>query len=74
MIMLKVTEDYRAESEEEVKMMSEQFRAEAHSKGYILNSFSYTKKEKKSKGVVIDEGFLVKASKVYGGFWDGADN
>lgn len=74
MILLKVTEEYRAETEGEVKEMSERFRTEAREKGYTLNSFSYTKKEKKSKGEIIDEGYLVKVAKVYGGFWDGLDS
>ena len=73
MRLLKVTEEYRAESEQEVKEMNEQFKTEAKSEGYILNAFSYTKKEKKSKGEIIDDGYLVKVAKVYGGFWDGLD-
>lgn len=73
MRLLKVTEEYRAEFEEEVKKMNEQFKAEAKSEGYILNAFSYTKKEKKKSGDVIDDGYLVKVTKVYGGFWDGLE-
>lgn len=73
MRLLKVTEEYRAESEQEVKDMNEQFKAEAKTKGYILNAFSYNKKEKKSKGEIIDDGYLVKVIKVYGGFWDGLE-
>lgn len=73
MTLLKVTEEYRAESEQEVKEMNEQFKAAAKTDGYVLNAFSYTKKEKKSKGDVIDEGYLVKVAKVYGGFWDGLE-
>ena len=45
MRLLKVTEEYRAESEQEVKEMNEQFKNEAKSEGYILNAFSYAKKE-----------------------------
>lgn len=74
MRILKVTEEYRAESEQEVKEMNEQFKTQAKSEGYILNAFSYTKKEKKKSGDVIDDGYLVKVAKVYGGFWDGLDN
>ena len=73
MRLLKVTEEYRAESEQEVKEMNEQFKTEAKSEGYILNAFSYTKKEKKSKGEIIDDGYLVKVAKVYGGFGDGLE-
>ena len=73
MRILKITEEYRAESEQEVKEMNEQFKTEAKSEGYILNAFSYTKKEKKKSGDVIDDGYLVKVTKVYGGFWDGLE-
>lgn len=73
MRLLKVVEEYRAESEQEVKEMNEQFKTEAKSEGYILNAFPYTKKEKKKSGEIIDEGYLVKVAKVYGGFWDGLE-
>lgn len=73
MRLLKVTEEYRAESEQEVKEMNEQFKTEAKSEGYILNAFSYTKKEKKKSEEIIDDGYLVKVAKVYGGFWDGLE-
>lgn len=73
MRLLKVTEEYRAESEHEVKEMNEQFKEKAKAEGYVLNAFSYTKKEKKAKGEVIDDGYLVKVAKVYGGFWDGLE-
>ena len=73
MRLLKVVEEYRAESEQEVREMNEQFETEAKSDGYILSAFSYTKKEKKSKGEIIDDGYLVKVAKVYGGFWDGLE-
>lgn len=73
MRLLKVVEEYRAESEQEAKEMNEQFKTEAKSEGYILNAFSYTKKEKKKSGDIIDDGYLVKVAKVYGGFWDGLE-
>lgn len=74
MRILKVTAEYRAESEEEAKQMNEDFKKEARDQGYILTSFAYTKKEKKSKGEIVDDGYLVKVVKTYGGFWDGLDN
>lgn len=74
MINLKTTEEYRVETEEEVKTISEKFREEARAEGYVINSISYTHKEKKAKGEIIDEGYLLKVVKVYGGFWDGLDN
>ena len=73
MRLLKITSEYRAETEEEAKQMNEDFKRESHTEGYILNSFAYTKKEKKSKGEVIDDGYLVKVVKIYGGFWDGLE-
>lgn len=73
MRLLKVTAEYRVESEEEAKQMNEDFKKEAREQGYTLNSFAYTRKEKKSKGEIIDDGYLVKVVKVYGGFWDGSD-
>lgn len=73
MRLLKVTAEYRVESEEEAKQMNEDFKKEAREQGYVLNSFAYTRKEKKSKGDIIDKGYLVKVVKVYGGFWDGSD-
>ena len=73
MRLLKVTAEYRVESEEEAKQMNEDFKKEARDQGYVLNSCAYTRKEKKSKGEVIDDGYLVKVVKVYGGFWDGLD-
>ena len=73
MRLLKVVEEYRAESEQEVKEMNEKFKSEARTEGYVLNAFSYTAKEKKSKGEVIDECYVVKATKVYGGVWDGLE-
>lgn len=74
MRLLKVKEEYRAESEHEVKEMNEQFKEKARVDGFILSEFSYTKKEKKKSGDIIDDGYLVKVTKTYGGFWDGLDN
>lgn len=70
MRVLKVTEEYRAESEQEVRAMNDSFKEQSLAEGFNLSSFSYTKKEKKSKGEIIDEGFLVKVTKIYGGMWD----
>ena len=70
MKILKVTEEYRVDFEEEVKQLNEKMKSEATEKGYVLSAFSYTKKEKKKSGDIIDEGYLVKAVKVYGGFWE----
>lgn len=69
MIVLKKTEDYRVDTELEVKNLNEQLQKNAVDNGYKLSSFSYTKKEKKSKGEVIDECYLVRASMIYESIW-----
>ena len=73
MRLLKVVEEYRAESEQEVKEMNELLKEDARAKGYELTAFSYTRKEKKKNKEVIDDGYLVKVAKTYGGFWDGLE-
>ena len=70
MRLLKKTEEYRVDTEEEAKEVMEQFRYEAAENGYTVGSCGYTKKEKKAKGDIIDEGFLVKCVKIYGGFFE----
>ena len=54
--------------------MNDKFKNEARTAGYTLNAFSYTKKEKKAKGNIVDECYVVKATKIFGGVWDGIDN
>ena len=69
MTLLKKTEEYRVGTEDEAKAAIEAFTQDAKDKGYTIASASYTYKEKKSKGEVIDYGFLVKVTKVFGDFW-----
>lgn len=70
MRILKQTEEYRADTEEEAKVIMEKFRAEAPEKGYTLGASGYTYKTKKAKGEIIDEAWVVKIVKVIGGVWD----
>jgi len=70
MILLETTQKYRAESEDEAKRMMEAFREEAASKGYTIKKSGYEYKNKKSKGEIIDEGYLVTVVQTFGGFWD----
>ena len=65
-----IAEVYRIDTEEEVKHFNEELKAEALDEGYVLKSFSYTLKEKKAKGEVIDSGFQVKVVKEFAGFWE----
>ena len=70
MRVLKVTEEYRVDSEIEAKEAMEKFRSEAAENGYSVGACGYTYKEKKSKGEIIDEAWIVKVVKVYGGVWE----
>ena len=70
MLKLKVTEEYRVDTENEAKEAMENFRQRAAQEGYILNSCGYTHKEKKKSGEVTDECYVVKVVKIFGGIWD----
>lgn len=65
-----VTENYRVDTEEEVQAFNEQLKEEAIEEGYVLKSYSYTLKEKKAKGEVIDSAYAVKVVKEYSAFWE----
>ena len=67
---LKVTEEYRTDSENEAKEVMERFRAEAREKGYHINKSGYTYKVKKSKGDIIDEAWVVSITKEYSSVWE----
>lgn len=69
-VINQITEVYRIDSEEEVRAFNEELKAEALDGGYILKSYSYTLKEKKSKGEVIDSAYQVKVVKEFSGFWE----
>lgn len=68
--MLEVTEQYRVDTEEEVTALIEDFKANAIEEGYIPKGYNSSLKEKKSKGEVVDTGYLVKLTKVYNSFWE----
>ena len=70
MKILKQTEEYRANTEEEAKEIMEKFRAEAPQKGYTLGASGYTYKTKKAKGEIIGEVWVCKITKILGGVWD----
>lgn len=70
MRLLKVTEEHRADSEQEAKEAIERFRQDSLEKGYTLGACGFTYKDKKSKGDVIDEAWVVKVVKNYGKVWD----
>lgn len=69
MIRLETVEKYRVETEEEAKAVMEQFREDAKTKGYLVKKSGYEKKEKKAKGEIVDQGYLVSVTKVFDTFW-----
>ena len=69
MIRLEETIKYRVDTEEEAKLTMERLREDAHEHGYTISKCGYTKKEKKSKGEIVDEGYLLSCTKVYNSFW-----
>lgn len=70
MKVLKITEEYRTDSEEEAKALMESIRAKASEQGYEVGANGYTYKEKKAKGEVVDAAWIVKAVKIYGTVWE----
>ena len=70
MRLIKRTEEYVANSEEEAIAVLEKFRADAEKEGYMLGANGYTYKNKKAKGEIIDEVWVVKVTKILGGVWE----
>ena len=70
MKILKQTEEYRTDSEDEAIAVIESYRKDAEEKGYVLGASGYTYKTKKAKGEIIDEAWVVKVTKILGGVWD----
>lgn len=68
--ILDITEQYRVDTEEEVKEFIEEIKEKGKEEGYIVKSYSSSLKEKKSKGEVVDFGYLVKVTKSINGFWE----
>ena len=70
MRLLKVTEEYCADSEQEAREAIENFRKESLEKGYVLGACGFTYKDKKSKGEIISEAWVLKVVKIYGKVWE----
>ena len=67
---LKVTEDFKACSEEEAIQALEALRTNQNKEGYGLGANGYKYKEKKAKGEVIGQAWIVSATKIYGDVWE----
>lgn len=70
MRIIKQTDEYRVDTEDEAKEAMEFFRNDAKEKNYVLKSSGYTLKQKKAKGEIVDEGYLIKVVKEIDEFWD----
>lgn len=67
---LKVTEEYRAYTEEEAINAIAKARAAQEEGGYVLGANGYKYKTKKSKGAIIGEAWVVTMTKIYDDVWD----
>ena len=65
MRILKQTEEYLTNSEQEAISLIETYRKDAADKGYVPGANGYTYKTKKAKGEIIDSYELVKATLVF---------
>lgn len=70
---LKITEEFKAYSEEEAIQALETLRANQQKEGYTLGANGYKYKTKKAKGEIIAEAWVVSATKIYGEVWDDLD-
>jgi len=70
MKMLKETIEVKAYDEDSAQAFIQATKENGKEKGYEVSGYSITKKEKKSKGEVIAEGFLCKVTLTYSNFWD----
>lgn len=67
---LKVTEEYRAYTEEEAITAINNARDAQNTEGYQLGANGYKYKTKKAKGEVVDEAWVVSIQKIYNEVWD----
>lgn len=72
-MLLETTQKFRADSEIQAKDMIEAFRAEASMKGYVVKKAGYEYKNKKAKGEIIAEAWVVSVTQVFGGLWEDLD-
>jgi len=70
---LKVTEEFRAYSEEEAIQAIEAARAHQSEGKYTLGANGYKYKTKKSKGEIIAEAWIVSMTKIFDEVWDEGD-
>lgn len=66
---IRVTEEFRVETEEEAKAIVERYQKEGSEKGFSVKKWSADYKVKKSKGEIIDSGYLLKITSQFFDFW-----
>ena len=66
MTLLKKTEVYRVDTEEEAISAIREYKDNAFNNGYEVAKASYDKKTKKLKGEIVDEWVVVSITFVYG--------
>lgn len=69
-MLLETTSKYRADSEIQAKDMIESFRADAEKSGYTIKKAGYEYKNKKAKGEIVAEAWVVTITQVFGGLWE----
>ena len=72
-MLLEVTTKMRVDSEEKAKEVIESYRKEAADKGYVIKKAGYERKEKKAKGEVIAERWVVTVTQTFGALWEDLD-
>ena len=70
---LKVTEEFRAYSEQEALDAISEARAKQKEGGYVLGANGYKYKTKKAKGEIIAEAWVVTVTKIFDEVWDEGD-
>ena len=63
--LLSIKETYRVDTVEDAEALNREFKTDAVDKEYELKNFSYTKKQTKQRGEVIDEYVVCVATKVF---------
>ena len=70
MRLIKRTEEYVVDTEEQAIKVLQEFKDDAAKNGYVLGASGYTYKTNKAKGEIIGEVWVCKIVKVLGGVWD----
>lgn len=70
MRLIKRTEEYVVDTEEEAIKAIQNFREDAAEHGHTVGASGYTYKTKKAKGEIIGEQYLIKVTRILGGIWD----